>query len=116
MRIQQLLLAAPLLLAFFVSSECHAAPHARDGFYLSLTTGLGAISYSSAASYSWAPEIDERNQQSGGVATGWLLLGLPVRPGLVLGVGAHTSAWWLGSPYRTTNGYQSWREDSGGPY
>ena len=117
MRIHQLLLAASLLLAFFVSSECQANPHARDGFYLSLSTGFGAIGYSSTAYHPTDdPRIEYKNHQSGPMATGTLLLGLPLRPGLVLGVGGLTSAWWLSSPERTANGEKIWWEDSGGPY
>ena len=117
MRIHHLLLAASLLVAFFVSSECQATPHARDGFYLSLDTGLGAISYSSTAYYPGAePQIEYKALQRGATATGSLLLGLPLRPGLVLGIGGLTSFSWLGSPARTANGDKTWREDSGGPY
>ena len=117
MRIYQLLLAAAPLLAFFVSSECQATPHARDGFYLSLNTGLGAISYSSTAYYPLEqPQIEYKTHFSGATATGSLLLGLPLRPGLVLGVGGLTSFSWLASPDRTANGQKTWQEDGGGPY
>ncbi|HYQ04887.1 MAG TPA: hypothetical protein VER96_39700 [Polyangiaceae bacterium] len=117
MQIQSLAGAASLLLAFFVNRECLATPHARDGFYLSLGSGLGAEWYASTAHNSfYDPSIDYTNHQSGPVATLSLMLGLPLRPGLALGVGGLTSAAWLSSPKRTMNGeHVSW-EDGGGPY
>jgi hypothetical protein len=117
MRIQQWLLAAALLGAFFVSSESQAAPHARDGFYLSLNTGFGPIVYSSTANYPVdEQQVEYKSHFSGATATSSLLLGLPLRPGLVLGVGGLTSFSWLASPDRTANGQKTWQEDGGGPY
>jgi len=117
MRIQSLAWAPSLLLAFLVSRAADAAPHARDGFYLSLSNGFGPGWYASTAHNSfYDPPIDYTNHQSGPILMGSLLLGLPVRPGLVLGVGGLSSAAWLSGPNRTMNGEPVSWEDGGGPY
>jgi hypothetical protein len=117
MRVHQLLTATLLLLLSFVSLECQAAPHARDGFYVQLATGIGGTKYwSTAHNPYYEPAIDYTNHQGGLGLTGSLLLGFQLRPGLALGVGGYASAHALSSPNRTENGYPVTWEDSGGPY
>jgi hypothetical protein len=86
-RVQRLVLAATPLFAFLVSSESQAAPHARDGFYLQLTTGLGVPNFASTTDES--SPATQFGQSEGGLSIGGsLLLGVPLRPGIVVGGGA----------------------------
>ncbi|HYQ28007.1 MAG TPA: hypothetical protein VER04_12335, partial [Polyangiaceae bacterium] len=93
MRIHRSSLAAALLACLlFLSRESRAEPHARDGFYLQLATGLGAAFWhSSGHNPHYTPALDFSGTQSGAGLNGSLLLGLPLRPGLSLGVGGLAS-------------------------
>jgi hypothetical protein len=116
-RIHQLLTAALVLSLFFVCSEGRADPHTRDRFYFQLTSGLGwTSSRSTAHNPYYDPPTDYTNQQSGWGLTGSILLGLPLRPGLALGVGGLGSVHAVSSPNHTENGQPVTWEDHGGPY
>jgi hypothetical protein len=87
-RIQRLVLGATLLFAFLVSSDSQAEPRARDGFYVQLTTGFGLPHFAITADDSTFSPPDHYTSSASGVSTGGsLLLGVPLRPGIVLGVG-----------------------------
>lgn len=116
-RIHQLRTPALALSLFFISGQCLAEPHTRDGVYVQLTSGLGWMSYRSTAQYPFGgPPHDHTNQQSGLGATGSLLVGFQLRPGLALGVAGLGSAHAVSSPNRTADGQPATLEDSGGPY
>jgi len=116
MRIPQLLSAALLLLLFFVSSQCRADPHKRDGFYFSLRpASAGRISGARVTIRTTSRRATSRINRVARL-TGALLLGLPLRPGLAIGVGGLVSAHGLSSPKRTENGQPVTWEDGGGPY
>jgi len=85
-RCQRLVAAGTLLFAFLVSPESHAAPHARDGFYLQLTSELGLAHFANTTSDS-SPATELGQSESGPAIGGSLLVGVPLRPGFVLGAG-----------------------------
>ena len=117
MRIHLLVAAATALFALFASTESHAAPHARDGFYVQMSTGIGVPFFSNTAHDPYYdPAIDYTDSRSGGSLGGSLLLGVPLRPGLALGVGGLVAVSAISAPKRTENGQPVTWEDSGGPY
>lgn len=104
-RVHGLVLAATLLFASLVSSESQAAPHARDGFYLQLTTGLGLPHSAITADEDNTRSTDHYADTQSGVSIGGsLLLGVPLRPGLALGVGGVFALFAPGNPRPTKNG------------
>ncbi|HWZ89378.1 MAG TPA: hypothetical protein VNW92_11030 [Polyangiaceae bacterium] len=103
-RLQRLVWVATLLFAFSMSSESVAAPHARDDFYVQLTTGFGLPHFAITADD--APD-HYASSESGVSACGSLLLGVPLRPGVVLGVGGLLALSFTSSPKITRNG-QPW--------
>lgn len=87
-RISPLLTAATWLCTCAISAESQAAPHARDSFYVQLTTGFGLPHFAITADDDGAGAPDRYTATRSDVsAEGSLLLGMPLRPGLVLGVG-----------------------------
>jgi hypothetical protein len=117
MHFHQLFAVGSGLLALFFSSASQAAPHARDGFYLQLATGIGAPQFSSTAHNPYFnPALDYADHRSGPSLNGSLFLGVPLAPGLALGVGGLVAAVWSSAPDRTENGQRVTWEDGGGPY
>jgi hypothetical protein len=107
-RIQRLVLGATLLFAFLVSSDSQAEPRARDGFYVQLTTGFGLPHFAITADDSNPGATDHYASSQSGLSTGGsLLVGLPLRPGIVLGVGGLATLSFTGNPTVTRNG-QPW--------
>jgi hypothetical protein len=108
MNIRSHILVSALIFACLMSSECRADPRARDGFYVQLTTGLGlphfAITADDPAS---GPSDHYATSVSGPSIGGSLLLGMPFRPGIVLGVGGLVAMAATGYPDVTRNG-QPW--------
>ena len=98
-RIRLPLVLAALLFALSFSAQSHAATteshpaeHARDGFYLQLTWGFGWTHRAgSAEDESTSPPTEYSVSERGASTGGSLLIGMPVRPGLVLGVGGLVS-------------------------
>ncbi len=104
-RIQPFVLAAMLLFAFLVSSKCQAEPRARDGFYVQLTTGFSLPHFAITADNSNGSSLDHYVDSEHGLATGGsLLLGVPLRPGLVLGLGGIFTLFSTDHPEPTKNG------------
>jgi hypothetical protein len=111
-RFQRLVPAAALLFAFFVSSESQATPHARDGFYLQLTTGLGVPHFAvTADDSSVSPPVHYTNSESGASIGGSLLVGAPLRPGIALGVGGLFAPVFPSGPDLTANGQPHFATD-----
>lgn len=80
--------AVTLFVASFFSAESRAEPHARDGFYLQLASGLAAHRvWNTTENPFFEPAPVNEYPRSGAALNGSLLLGLPLRPGLALGAG-----------------------------
>jgi hypothetical protein len=104
-RVQRFVLTAMLLFAFLMSSESQAEPHARDGFYVQLTTGFGLPHFAITADDSTFNPPDHYASSKSGLSTGGsLLLGVPLRPGLALGLGGLGALSFSSSPNLTRNG------------
>jgi hypothetical protein len=104
-RMQRLVLGAALLFTVLVSAESRAEPHARDAFYVQLTTGLGSQhSAITATDASFSPPDHYASTVSGVSVGGSVLLGLPLRPGLVVGLGGLAALSLTGNPNVTRNG------------
>jgi hypothetical protein len=104
-RIQRLVLGATLLFTFLMSSESRAEPRGRDGFYVQLTTGFGLSHFAVTADDTTFTPTDHYASSERGVSTdASLLLGLPLRPGIVLGAGGIVSLSLIGVPSITRNG------------
>lgn len=108
-RIRSLVAAAALLCACAISAECQAAPHARDRFYVQLTTGFGLPHYAIAADDAIGARAPDHYtcSRSDVSANGSLLLGVPLWPGIVLGAGA-IGALSFGSNRNITRNGQPW--------
>jgi hypothetical protein len=105
-QIQPLVLAPALLFACLLSTESQAAPHARDGIYLQITTGFGLPHSAITVDQSNPPSSTDHweDSESGGSIGGSLLLGAPLRPGIALGVGGLFSLLSASDPHPTKNG------------
>ena len=105
-RLERLLPAATLFFAVLVCRASHAAPTARDGFYLQMTAGIGFphIEFTVDDPSHSNTYADAQNGTSLGSS---LLLGASLRPGLVLGVGG------LGALYLSKGSHPTSTADPG---
>jgi hypothetical protein len=109
--------AAVAVLGLSFASESQAEPHARTGFYLQLSLGLGRPSFSSTAlDTAVDPPIQFADSGWGLSLTGSVLAGGALQPGLVFGAGVLSAFAFNGAPKRTRDGQPDYVEDGGGPY